>query len=377
MMTRRNWGVVGLVLAVTVAVAVWFAPGGPAPAPAAPAQGTDWISAVADIAPEGFDRLAGPWDLDLPADHGRHAGARTEVWQLSAHLEDEDGDPVGVQFLLFRIALVGPDAAPPTSAWEVRDLYRGHVVLAGPAGAAPVARERFGRGMEGLAGYDPALGELRLDSWSLEFPGPADRDGWRLTTGPGDLGIELALMPEKAPLEVDGEATPFRGYAVSRLRADGTVATEAGRRSVSGVAWFEHLWGDLPIPGGTPVVSDRLQVQLDDGSELSVIRSRRIDGAGSPTVEALLIEADGTVSAFGDDAAELELARRWQGAIAVWPVDWRLRLGDLQLDMTPVTDAQEHAFMLGVWSGLVRAQGQRGDQPVSGLGTLQLTAGDQ
>ena len=375
MMTRRSWGVVGLVLAIAAGAAFWFAPRGPAPAPAA--QGADWISAVADIAPDGFDRLAGPWDLDLPADHGLHAGARTEVWQLSAHLEDDAGHPVGVQFLLFRIALAGPDAPAPTSAWEVRDLYRGHVVLVGPAGAAPVAEERFGRGMQGLAGHDPTLGELRLDSWSLEFPGPAERDGWRLTTGPGDLGIELILTPEKAPLEVDGDATPFRGYAFSRLRAEGTVASAAGPRSVSGVAWFEHLWGDLPIPGGTPVASDRLQLQLDDGSELSVLRSRRIDGAGSPTVEALLIAADGTVTAFGDDAAELDLVRRWQGAAAAWPVEWRLRLGDLQLDMTPVIDAQEHGFMLGVWSGLVRAQGQRGDRPVSGLGTLQLTQGGQ
>ena len=377
MMTRRSWGVVGLVLAITASAAFWFAPHGPAPVPSASAQGADWISAVADIAPDGFDRLAGPWDLDLPADHGLHAESRTEVWQLSAHLEDEDGQPVGVQFLLFRIALAGPDAPAPTSAWEVRDLYRGHVVQVGPAVGTAVAEERFGRGMEGLSGFDPALGELRLDSWSLEFPDLVIRDQWRLNTGPGDLHIELALSSAKEPLHLDGVTTPFRGYAFSRLRAEGTVATEAGARSVSGVAWFEHLWGDLPIPGGSPVASDRLQLQLDDGSELSVIRSRRIDGGGSPTVEALLIDADGMVTAFGDNSAELELTRSWQGAAAAWPVDWRLQLGDLQIDITPVIDSQEHAFMRLVWSGLVRAQGQRGDQLVSGLGTLVLTAGAQ
>jgi hypothetical protein len=42
-----------------------------------------------------------------------------------------------------------------------------------------------------------------------------------------------------------------------------------------------------------------------------------------------------------------------------------------------ITVAQEHAFMLSVWSGLVRAQGPRGVRPVSGLGTLQLTPGGQ
>jgi predicted secreted hydrolase len=336
-------------------------------------QGFDWISAAADIAAEEFDRLAGPWELELPADHGMHSEARMELSQVSAHLADEDGQPVGVQFLLFRIGLAGPDAPPPTSSWETRELYRGHVVLAEAADTTVVAQERFARGMAGLAGYDASLEELRLDNWSLAFPAREVKGQWILNAGLGDNRVELNLTPEKEPLRVDGEAVPFRGYAFSRLRAEGTVGTQAGQRSVSGTAWFEHLWGELPIPGGTPVASDRLQVQLDDGSELSVVRSRRLDGSGTPTVEALLIDAEGSVVAFDDDAVQLELARRWQGEEADWPVDWRLRLEDLQLAITPVMDAQEHAFTVTVWSGLVRAQGQHGERPVSGMGTLQLT----
>ncbi|MBS9405163.1 hypothetical protein KG088_16185 [Halomonas sp. TRM85114] len=375
MMTRRIWGVVAVVIAIAAAVVSYFlaSPRGSEPTQSAPLQESDWISAAADIAAEEFDRLAGPWELALPADHGVHSEASTELWHVSAHLADEDGQPVGVQFLLFRIGLAGPEAPPPTSAWEARELFRGHVVLVEAADATVVAQEQFARGMVGLAGYEANLGELRFDNWLLAFPARADPDQWTLSSGPGDNRVELNLTPEKAPLRLDGEAVPFRGYAFSRLHAEGTVETQSGQRSVSGTAWFEHLWGELPIPGGSPVASDRLQVQLDDGSELSVVRSRRLDGAGTPTVEALLIDTEGNVVAFDDDAAQLELARRWQGAEAAWPVHWRLRLGDLQLVITPVMDAQEHAFMVSVWSGLVRAQGQHGDRPVSGLGTLQLT----
>lgn len=375
MMTRRSWGVVAVAIAISAAALSYFlaASRSSGPTPSAPSQGSDWVSAAADNAAEGFDRLADAWELELPADHGVHSEARTELWQVSAHLADEDGQPVGVQFLLVRIGLAGPDAPPPTSSWEARELYRGHVVLVEAADSTSVAQERFARGMAGLAGYDANRGELRLDNWSLEFPVQADPGQWTLNTGPGDIRVELNLTPEKESFRVDGDAVPFRGYAFSRLRAEGTVGTQAGQRSVSGSAWFEHLWGELPIPGGTPVASDRLQVQLDDGSELSVVRSRRLDGTGTPTVEALLIDAEGTIVAFDDDAAQLELARRWQGAEAAWPLDWRLRLGDLRLAITPVMDAQEHDFMVSVWSGLVRAQGQHGDRPVSGLGTLQLT----
>jgi predicted secreted hydrolase len=371
-MTSWGWGLAGGAIAVLVAAALYVAPRSPAPSRSA-SQGSDWISAAASIAVGEFDRLSGPWELELPADHGVHSEAHTEFWQLTAHLADDNGRPVGVQFLLFRIGLAGPDAPPPTSSWEARELYRGHVVLVEAAGAGVLAEERFGRGMAGLAGYGQYLRELRLDNWSLEFPARTDAGQWTLNTGPGDIRIDLNLTPEKDPLQVGGDATPFRGYAFSRLIAEGTFEATAGPRPVSGVAWFEHLWGDLPIPGGTPVASDRLQLQLDDGSELSVIRSRRLDGTGTPTVEALLIDAGGTVVAVGDDTAHLELTRQWQGAEAAWPVDWRLQLGDLHLAISPVTDAQEHAFMVAVWSGLIRAEGYRGDQPVSGLGTMQLT----
>lgn len=372
-MTWRGWGILGVTIAVLAGAAIYLAPRSTVPTQAQPSRGSDWISAAGDIAMQEFDRLAGPWELELPADHGVHSEAHTELWQVSAHLSDDDGQPVGVQFLLFRVGLAGPDAPPPNSAWETRDIYRGHVVMTEAADAATVADERFGRGMAGLAGYDATLRELRLDTWSLEFPVRADADEWTLSTGPGDMLINLSLTPEKDALQVDGDAAPFRGYAFSRLRAEGTVGTQAGARSVSGVAWFEHLWGDLPMPGGTPVASDRLQLQLDDGSDLSIIRSRRLDGAGMPTVEGFLINLEGEVIAYGDDESHIEIARLWRGAAAVWPVDWRLQLGDLQLVVTPVMDAQEHAFMARVWSGLVRAEGHRGKQPVSGIGTLQLT----
>ena len=76
-----------------------------------------------------------------------------------------------------------------------RELYRGHVLLVGPDGDAAAAEERFGRGLEGLVGFDATIGELRLDAWALEFPTPAHPGRWRLTTGPGDLRPDLTLTP--------------------------------------------------------------------------------------------------------------------------------------------------------------------------------------
>ncbi len=88
----------------------------------------------------------------------------------------------------------------------------------------------------------------------------------------------------------------------------------------------------------------------------------------------MLVAADGTVQGVETDAAEVATTRAWRaGSGRVWPLDWTVRLGDLELAITPVMDDQEHGFAMPLWSGLVRAEGRRGGQPATGLGTLQLT----
>ena len=343
----------------------------PAGAAADPAPAPDWLAALAALPSEGFPREAGPWSLALPADHAPHDAARAELWQLSLHLRDETGAPLGLQFSLLRLAARPPEAEPDTAPVARRDLYRAHVTHADPAGSR--GAERLARGLAGLAGPDPdpdpdaPATTLRLDDWSLTLgPGP-----WRLVAALGDVAADLALAPERPP-RAAGDAAPFRGYAVPRLRVEGTVETPAGPRAVAGHAWFDHLWGDLPLPGAAPVVSDRLQLHLDDGTDLTLLRSRRADGPGAPTLDALLLAPDGTATALADEALRFEPTRRWRDGARDWPVAWTLAAGDLTLAIEPVADAQAHGFAVPLWSGLVRAEGTRAGRPVAGLGTLQM-----
>lgn len=374
MLTRRSLGTVGAAVAVAVAVAAAFAlaPAGPPPGQPAAAAGPDWSAALAGLAPEGFERPSGPLDLRWPRDHGAHPSARSEAWQVAAHLTDAEGTALGAHFSLFRLGLLPPGASTDT-AWQARDLYRGHLVLRDGAGAA---EERVGRGLPGLVGYDDGARAMRLDGWTLAF-GQPDPEGWHLRATAGGIRADLVLAPLKAPVVVDAEEAPFRGYLLSRMEVTGTIEGPAGRQAVTGTAWAEHLWGELPIPGQSPVVSDRLQLQLDDGSDLSVVRTRRRDGGGTPTVDAVLVGPDGAAEPLGRELAEVGISREWQGATADWPLEWTLRLDDLTLSVTPVTDAQELAFLAPAWIGLVRAEGERGGRRVSGIGTLQLTGDDR
>lgn len=335
-------------------------------------RGADWIGVAGALGIDAFERPAGDWRLELPHDHGVHPEAGTEAWQMVAHLADTNAVPLGVQLSLFRLGVLPPDT-PAAERFEPRDLYRGHMILTDGAANIVLAEERFGRGLAGLVGFDEASHALRLDDWSIDFAPDDGEPRWQLRASVDDTRLDLTVRPAKVPLSVDGEDVPFRGYSFSRLDVDGTLETDDGERAVSGDAWFEHLWGELPVPGGSPVASDRLQVQFDDDTELAVIRSRRLDGRGAPTVEAFLIDADGRTIPLGDGAAEVDFTREWRGAEGSWPVEWEMRLDEFELSVTPVMDGQEHAFASPTWSGLVRVDGQRGDQELTGMGTLQLS----
>ena len=101
----------------------------PEPPPAGTAGTVDWAAMLTGLPDEGFDRPSGTWQLELPGDHGAHPNTRAETWTISAHVRDDRGDHIGIQFALLRVGLASPDAPRSKSRWAPRALYRGHVTL--------------------------------------------------------------------------------------------------------------------------------------------------------------------------------------------------------------------------------------------------------
>lgn len=351
---------------LTAALAACLLTAAPAAATGPEPAALDLAAVIADLPDEGFAPLSGPWTLELPADHAPHPEARSESWQVSAHLRTAGGEDVGVQLSLLRLGLVPPGAAPPETPWELREVWRGHVALLAP-GSATLSEERFSRTLPGIAGFDDDT--LRLDGWTLRFEG----DALHLDAAAGGHRATLTLTPERPVTTAAGEGAPLRGYAFTRLDTRGEIAGPQGVQPVTGTAWAEHGWGELPIPGQSPVEWDRLQLHLDDGTDLAVLRSRRRDGRGVPAIEGFAVAPDGTLSPLDGAAAEVELLARWRGAGGDWPVSWQVRAGAFDLTVTPVAEDQAHPFAAPLWSGLVRAEGRHDGRPVAGTGTLQLT----
>jgi len=174
--------------------------------------------------------------------------------------------------------------------------------------------------------------------------------------------LDLALTPLKPPV-APGEATegPARGFAISRLEVTGRVGP--AETEVSGAAWLDRLWGDLPAPGG-PLVYDRMIVHLDDGSDLSLLRTRRRDGRGSATIDGVLVDADGEATALGEDTALADGDE---------PGVWRLGAPGLALRATELPGSGLRDFAVPLRHVGLRVEGTRAGAPVSGTGTLLLS----
>jgi predicted secreted hydrolase len=339
------------------------------------AAGLDWAGVPDGLSDEEFAQSTGAWRLRLPADHGAHPDARTETWNLSVHLRDGRGEEIGIQFALLRVGLVPPDAPERGSPWELRGFYRGHVTLLDAAREA-AGEERFHRDVPGVAGHDAARRELWLDNWVIRYGEGERGDRLKLDATVGEVELTLSLAPAKAAVALapDGGRAPFRGYSVTRMVAEGYIGVGDDRQAVSGLAWLDHLWGDVPLPVG-PIVLDRLQLQLDDGTDLSVTRTRRRDGGGTPTLAGYVVGRGGELELLPGVSLEMEATRIWHSDVAEggFPLDWRLRAGDLRLNVVPLADDQVHGFAAPLWSGIVAGEGVRRDVPVSGRGTLMLT----
>lgn len=340
--------------------------------------GLDWARVLNRIPNEGFERSSGPVHPDLPKDHGTHPASKMESWTLSVSLRRADGERLGIQLALQRVGLIPPNVPLASSSdWATRSVYRAHLTLMGEAPDQTVSEERFSRAVLGLAGHDAEKQRIWLENWSLSYGQGEQSEQLRLDAHLEETTIALTLTPEKPPVTLDGSvatASPSRGFALTRLVADGDIQTPSGQYAVSGHAWLDHLWGELPLPGGA-VGWDRLQLQLDDGSELSLLRLRRRDGRGEPTVRGYRVDGRSNVEPYEGTAIEMvprQAVRRESGG-ADYPLHWHVSLPGLVLSVRPLVTDQLHQFTVSIWSGPVLVQSQSSSHRIAGTGFLEVT----
>lgn len=363
--------------------------GGCAPAPDGP-SGTDGGSArLSELlgAPQsdGFARAIEPRAFEFPADHGPHPAYRNEWWYLTGNLDGDDGRRFGYELTLFRFSLTPGRVSTAESRWRSNQVYIGHFAITDVAGRRFVVAQRFSRDGAGLAGarHDPF--RVWLDDWSVgSDPGGAAPGAWRVRAGEDDVTLDLELVPLKPPVlnGADGlsqkSAEPGNAsyyYSIPRLATRGTLAIDGRQHAVEGLSWLDREWGSSALSSGQRGW-DWFALQLEDGSDLMFYQIRRNDGEPDVHSAGTWIPPDGAGRRLDGASVSIEVLDHWDSpAGGRYPMGWRLRVAPLELDLevSPVLEAQELSTMVRYWEGAVDVSGTLSGRNVDGRGYVELT----
>jgi predicted secreted hydrolase len=335
--------------------------------------------------------VSDPQPIELPRDDGPHRRL-TEWWYYTGHLQDPDDAWYGFEYVIFRA-----ERGVFPVAWA------SHLAITDEAGERFVYAQRseIGRQVDrSIEGFDLALtGADPTDPSTLSRPAwaMAGSDGTDMleafatpsetaaTTSPAGFGLGLSLESTKpaALHDTDGwiDFGPAGGsyyYSRTRMTATGSLVLDGVARSVEGVAWFDHQWGDFIAVGGGGW--DWFAVTLDDGRELTISLVRDRDGT-YPLIYGTLIEADGRVTHLPARAVVVEAIGEWTSVRtgAVYPSGWRVSVAAAALSLTLVPTLADQELdtraTTGViyWEGSQTVTGTADGEPITGRAYVELT----
>jgi predicted secreted hydrolase len=315
--------------------------------------------------------------LSFPGDEGSHPEFRTEWWYATGWLDAEDARSLGFQITFFRTRPVDTDGNP--SRFAPNEILIAHAALSDPRSGRLLSAERAARAGFGLANAAVGKTDVAIDDWSLRSEG----DTLIAIAAGREFSYALRMRRTQPPLLNGVRGYSRKGpdplaasyyYSLPQLAVDGmlTMNRRAGR--VTGRAWLDHEWSTAYLAADAQGW-DWMGINLDDGGALMAFRIRSRDGAAL-WAGATLRESGGATSSYGPKDVSWEPLRSWRSARsgASYPVQWRVRVGGLAIELEPLMDDQEEDARASsgalYWEGAVTARS--GDR-IAGHGYLELT----
>ena len=286
-----------------------------------------------------------PVAVELPRDDGPHARL-TEWWYYTGHLEVENGRRFGFEAVVFRAER---GSLPPS--------WAAHVALTDEGGQRFTYAQRSEIGPQ--VDRSPRDGAGTSTGFDLQVAGlnpeliaagsPPFGEPWRLAGSDGTdsitvaltddeaagagraFGLDLTLASTKPAALHDGDGFVDFGpagssyyYSRTRMAVSGELTLDGGALAATGIAWFDHQWGDFISVGGG---WDWFAINLDDGTDitLSVVRN----AAATPVLGyGTLVEADGTTRHLDDGAFTVSASESWTSPVSghTYPTFWSIEL---------------------------------------------------
>ncbi|MEH6560083.1 MAG: lipocalin-like domain-containing protein [Marinobacter sp.] len=341
-----------------------------------------------DAGDEGFAGLAGleqsatadmpysqpgPGDrLSFPADFGPHPQHRIEWWYLTANLETEAGEPLGLQWTQFRQALQPRTAdapAPASNNWPLQAAWMAHGAVSWKG--QHYFAEKLARGDMGNAGATAVPFQVWLDNWRLV--GNTDNNRWQLQAAGKGWSYDLDLHIQGTPVahgeggfsakSASGEGSMY--FSLVDIAITGEVTLEGEVLEVKGKGWFDREWSSQLLKTGQQGW-DWFALHLDSGDKLMAFRLRDKNGSFR---SGTWLPAGGDPVPLSSEELSLVVLDRRKGV----PVRWRLSVPAYQVDLELSAPSGDYlnAGLYPYWESPVRVSGSH-----EGEGYMELTGYD-
>jgi len=294
----------------------------------------------------------------LPRDDAPHQSA-VEWWYYNGHLMSESGVPYSFHYTVFLIK-------------SVVNHMVGHVSFNNnKTGERYIAQRRTG-------GNNSIKTKNRF-----KF----EQDGWVMQGGNGsdeliirspEFGFNLKLKATQPPVLQGGNgiislasAGTSYYYSRSRMHVSGMIENKGSAEKVSGIAWFDHQWGDFSIG---QLGWDWFSLQLDGDLDVMIYRLR--DETNTPVLYTASITENGKTVYLNASEFNIAPVKYWHSKKtgAVYPIVWEIKIPERNIDIRTeaiINDSEFDARLTTYnvyWEGPVKVFGNH-----KGIGFMELS----
>tara|TARA_R110000851_G_scaffold83388_1_gene182175 strand:- start:866 stop:1990 length:1125 start_codon:yes stop_codon:yes gene_type:complete len=344
---------------------------------------------------DGFRHAEPNQPLSFPQEHAAHPDYRIEWWYITANLEDTAGEPVGLQWTLFRQALMPPSERPAPTPWAADQLWMAHMAIS--QGKQHQVAERFGRShsqaslntpQDSQAGVMISPFYAWLDDWQLKANEEADSSDFNHLTltaysgeGASRFGYRLELTAE-GPLVLHGEegfsqkAANGQGsmyYSQPFWQINGEVTINGETKTVSGRGWLDHEWSSQLLDARQSGW-DWFSIHLDDGHKLMAFQLRGGSAQNADYRSGTWITPQGDATPLATNDITLTPLATSAVAGRNVPTQWRLEIPSVGIDINIEAPHANRWMTTSVpyWEGEVVVNDRASGEPL-GEGYLEMT----
>ncbi|WP_407696600.1 lipocalin-like domain-containing protein [Shewanella goraebulensis] len=329
---------------------------------------------------EDYDSVTPDYQFSFPADHQSHDNFRQEWWYLTANMQTQTGEQLGIQWTQFRIALATNSSSDDKKTnWATSQMYMAHAALTSKSNHQ--AAEKWSRGHPNLATISAQPFTAKLDNWQWI----SESDGLfpaTLSVANDDFSYQLSLISH-APMQLQGN----KGYSIKSADAavasyyysqpfidlTGTITRNGKQELVSGKAWLDREWSSQFLTKAQQGW-DWFSIRLNDGSALMVFQLRGANKDTPDFYSARRMFSDGSGRNINSSQSPDDISMtpiNWQQTDSGnYPTSWQLAINSEQIDVTisALNPDSNMPLSIAYWEGPINVIGSH-----NGNGYMELT----